>query len=271
MAAALEAESGLNDAPVILLVAALAERLTGGATASLVGHRAGGGRRAGRRRRWSAWRSGSAGAAAAAPLGAAAVRASTRWPRSRCACWPFALGDAGAHVGLRRRLPVRAGAGQRAAAAPRGQRSASPRAWPRWPRSGCSCCSGLLVAPDRLAGALGPALRDRWRAAAAGPAAVGARAAWSGSGCRWAAAGVHLLGRAARRRADRAGHLPADRRRARGAPVIFDTVFVLVVVFTAGAGLVAAVGGPAARDRHPADPAGRRRRVRAARTSWTPT
>ena len=80
-------ESGLNDAPVILLVARAGRPASPGAPAQpwwltgleVVGELVGGavvGAGDRRRRR-----------AAAAPAGAAAGRASTRWPRSRCACW----------------------------------------------------------------------------------------------------------------------------------------------------------------------------------------
>ncbi len=91
---------------------------------------------------------------------------------------------------------------------------------------------GLLASPARLADALG-----------ACAASSAARCCWWPGRCRswpasswfripWRAAGVHLVGGAARRRPDRPGHLPADRAACPGRLRIFDTVFVLVVVFT---------------------------------------
>ena len=158
MAAALEAESGLNDAPVILLVAVLADRLTGGEPqpGGSSGCEVVGG--AGRRRRDRAWRSGSAARWLLRRLGAAAGRASTRWPPSRCAC----------SRSPRRRLAHTSGfvavylCGLVLGNAALPHRAAQHRlrrgAWPRWPRSGCSCCSACSSRPSRLVDALGPAL-----------------------------------------------------------------------------------------------------------------
>ena len=121
MAASLEAESGLNDAPAILLVAVLAEiahrgrdRRPGGSTAlEIVGELLGGAvvGLADRLRRGPAAAPLGAPAGRLLPAGhAGAVRARLR------------LGGPAAHVGLRRRLPLRPGARQRDAAAPVGQR-----------------------------------------------------------------------------------------------------------------------------------------------------
>ena len=76
-----------------------------------------------------------------------------------------------------------------------------------------------------------PRTAGRRRAAAGRAAAVGARQPGLVPHAV-GAAGVHLLGRAARRGPDRAGDLPARPPACPGATIVFDTVFVLVVVFT---------------------------------------
>ena len=89
---------------------------------------------------------------------------------------------------------------------------------------------GLLVSPSRLPDALVPALVAGAALLLVGrPLSVLVSLLWFRF--PWPQQAVRLVGRAARRRPDRRRHHPADRGGARRAPV-FDTVFVLVVVFT---------------------------------------
>ena len=229
MAAALEAESGLNDAPVILLVLALAEHLTGGATAAVVADRSS---------RSSA---------------SCSVARSSGWPsglRRRRLLRRFALPLAGFYPLATLALCVLAFSSASLAHtsgfvavylcglvlgnAPLPHRAASvgfAEGMASLAQIGLFVLLGLLASPDRLLGAIAPALAHRRCAAAGGPAAVGA-ASLVLVPHAVAAAGVHLVGGAARRRPHRAGDLPADRGASPGATFIFDTVFVLVVVFT---------------------------------------
>ena len=95
---------------------------------------------------------------------------------------------------------------------------------------------GLLASPRRLAGAVLPALVVGRGAGAAGPAAVGRWSSVTPVPGRLARAGVPVLGRAARRGADRARHDPALAAACRAPSRLFDVVFVLVVIFTLRAG-----------------------------------
>ena len=215
LSATLEAESGINDAPAVLLVIALSA-LAGPGTSALVAAGAAGRVRAGGRRGDRAGgrvrRRGRA-----APVRAAGGRRSTRWPRSASPCW--------------RTPPARS--------------RTRPASWPStWPgvvlgnariphrqavlgfadglawlaQIGLFVLLGLLASPQRLPGG--------------GAAGAGGRAwcwcCWPGR-WRWrcqrdlvpgrlARAGVPVLGRAARRGADRAGHHPALARRRRARP-----------------------------------------------------
>ena len=171
MAASLEAESGLNDAPAILLVAVLAEQLTGGEThawwltgleivAELLGGAVVG------------LAIGFGGRPAAAPLGAPAVGLlPARHARSLRA--RVLLGGPAAHVGLRRGLPLRPGARQRQAAAPVGVHRL---------RGGHG-----LPGPDRPVRAAGPAglPGPAGRRGRARRCSSAARCSWSPARCRW--------------------------------------------------------------------------------------
>ena len=116
---------------------------------------------------------------------------------------------------------------------------------------------GLLASPPPAARRARPGAGRGRRAAAGRPAAVGGRRASSGSACpgrsRRSSPGPGLRGAVPIVLAT--FPLTFD---VPGATIIFDTVFVLVVVFTARAGLVAALGRPPAADRR-ADHAPRRR------------
>ena len=215
LAATLELESGLNDAPVVHPGHAAVQRRD-----RLPGR----GRRAGRRTSWSsAPRSGSAigfgGGLGCCAAGRCRRPGSTRWRSSRV-CVARLRGGVG-----RARL-----------------RASSPPTWP-------ALVLGNAQLPHRRgharlrrgAGLAGPdrAVRAARAAGLPEPARVGAAAGagrrrgrcccWPGR-CRcsraavWfrvplARAGVRVLGRAARGGADRAGDDPADRRRPGGAPV----------------------------------------------------
>ena len=265
----LEAESGFNDAPVVIIVVALSPQRrraarTPGTCCSA--------------RSCSSWPSappiglavGWLGRPAAAPRGAARRPASTR---SRCSASrsPPTRPARSLHGSrLPRRLPRRARPRQRAAAAPAGRPRLRRGRWAGSPRSACSSCSGCW--PPRTSWPTRSC--PRWSSAwcccwSPGPLSVLVVAS-SPFRVPLARAGVPVLGRAARRRADRARDHPAGRGRA-GRRRIFDLVFVLVVVFTL-------VQGPTlpwvarrlrlARGRRRRRP---RRRVHAARASSTPT
>ena len=171
--------------------------------------------------------------------------ASIRWPPSRCACWrsrrprcctPRASSPStsAGWCWATRALP------HRAASLGFAEGMASLA------QIGLFVLLGLLVTPSRLPDALGPALVIGGVLLLRGPAAVGAGEPAPGSACRWPQQAFISWAGLRGRRPDRAGDFPADRAACPGATCIFDTVFVLVVVFTAGPGRVAAVAGPAA-------------------------
>ena len=218
---------------------------------------------------WSWWAGrsigvliGYGGAAAAAPGRAAAWPASTRWPLLALCVLGVRRRLAGAHLGVRRGVPVRCGARQRRPAAPLGQHRV---------RRGHG-----LPRPDRAVRAARPAglARDgcstHWarRCVVGGallllarPLSVLLSLVWFRM--PWAQQVVRVLGGPARRRPDRPRDLPADLRRAGRDDHLRHRV-------RAGrrlhprAGLVAAVGGPAAADRRAGDPPRRRGGVGAA-------
>ena len=99
---------------------------------------------------------------------------------------------------------------------------------------------GLLARPNKLASYVAAGSRRRSGAAAAGPARVGDRVDDAVPGAV-ARAGVHVVGRAARRGAGRARHRPPHGRYA-GVAWLFDFVFVLVVDLHDRAGADAALG-----------------------------
>ncbi|CAA9268093.1 MAG: sodium/hydrogen exchanger, partial [uncultured Blastococcus sp.] len=158
------------------------------------------------------------------------------------------VGDAGPHLGLRRGLPVRGRARQRGGAAPHRQhRLRRGHGLPGADRPVRPARSPGVAGP--AAGGGGPGARRGRRAAAAGPAVVGG----GQPGVVPVPVGparVHLLGRAPRGGADRRGHHPADRGRPRGDDGVRHRVRAGRRLHR-GAGLVAAVGGPEAADRHP--------------------
>ena len=228
MAASLEAESGLNDAPAILLVAVLAEHAHRGRDARLVDHRAGDrGGAAGRRGRRPADR--LRRGPAAAPLGAA----------------PRGLLPPGHPRPLRARLLLggprctrRASSRSTSAAwssATRPCRTGRPRigfaeGMASLAQIGLFVLLGLLVSPGRLAEAVGPALLVGGALLlVARPLSVVVSLVWfrfpwtqqlfiSWAGLRGAVPIVLAT-----------FPLTAE---VPGAAFVFDTVFVLVVVFT---------------------------------------
>ena len=225
----LEAESGFNDAPVVLLVTALAAGMAPGATPDpwwqvvvvavleLVG-----GAAVGLAVGWGGARLLRLVASTSSALFAIGVvsRGRARLRRRRLA----------AHLGLPGLLPGRAGAGQPAAAAPAGRARLRRRPSAGWPRSGCSCCSGCSPHPGKFVDVLVPAL------------VVGAALLLLGRPLSVlvslpavrdvvAHPGLPVVGRAARCGAGRARDRARHRRDARGG-WLFDLVFVLVVIFT---------------------------------------
>ena len=207
---------------------------------------------------------GFGGRAAAAPARAAAVRASTRWPPWRCACWPSP----------RRRLAHTSGfvavylCGLVLGNAALPHRAASigfAEGMASLAQIGLFVLLGLLVVA-RPAGRArsGPALLIGGALLlVARPlsvlaslvlvphAVVASRLFISWAGLRGAVPIVLAT-------------FPLDRAACPARRSIFDTVFVLVVVFTLVQGWSLPWVARRLRDRHPADPAGRRRRVGAA-------
>ena len=216
MAAALEAESGLNDAPVILLVRRARRARSPAARRPawwLVGVEVVG-RAAGRRGR-SASRIGFAGACAAAPGRRCRWPASTRWPPWRSACSRSPRPSLAHTSGLRGGLPLRRWC---SATSPLPHRAASigfAEGMASLAQIGLFVLLGLLASPARLPDARRAGAGRRRRPAAGRPAAVGgrqprvvpdargpSRCSSRGPGLRGA---VPIV----------AGHLPAHRRRAR--------------------------------------------------------
>ena len=223
---ALEAESGLNDAPTVVLVTLIST----GALADhgvldnvgLVVYELVAGLAVGL----------AVGFAGAWVMRRAALPSSGLYPLAVMALCFLAYGSAA----VRARVRVRRGVRRRAG--PRQRRAPAPRGHPVLRRG------PGLAGPDR-------AVRDARAAALAGPDRPGdhrlrrrgrpgahpGRATDLGPGQRDrpadadSRAGLHLLGGAARRRTDRAGDHPA-RRGGRDSERLFDIVFVLVVVYT---------------------------------------
>ena len=112
---------------------------------------------------------------------------------------------------------------------------------------------GLLVVPgpDRLRTTSCTRSLAGSAADARGAAAVGAGVHVRRARMSLRGTGVHVLGRAARRRAHRAGHDPAGRPGSTGRRELFDIVFVMVVDLHPAHRPDAAVGRPAARRRGP--------------------
>ena len=258
MAASLEAESGLNDAPAILLVAVLAEQLTGGETHAwwvtaleIVGELLG-------------------GAVVGLVIGFGGVQLLRRsalplsgfYPLATLALCVLAFSSAdllhtSGFVAVYLCGLVLGNASCRTGR----PRSASPRAWPRWPRSACSCCWGCWSRPCG------------WPTRSARRCSSGARCCWSPVRCRWWLSLVWF-------RFPWAQQLFISWAGLRGAVPIVLATFPLTARgarrgvrlrhrvragrrLHAGAGLVPALGRPPPGDRHPADAPRRRGRVRA--------
>ena len=229
LVATLEAESGINDAPVVLLVVLLSatdrRRATrGGSEALLVVLRAG----APARR--SGFVVGMAGRVGAAPGRAARRPACIRIAAVGLTVLAYAVG-AVAHASGFLAVYV-AGVVLGNARLPHRQAIlgfADGLAW--LAQIGLFVLLGLLASPGRLADAVVPALVDRARAGAAGPAAVGG---WS----RATPFRVGLRDQAFLSWAGLRGAVPIVLATiplsagVPGATRLFDVVFVLVVVFT---------------------------------------
>ena len=205
LAGALELESGLNDAPVVIAVVLLASRRPA--------HLADPGAR-GLRAGWPAGSIGLVlGFGGAWALRRAALPATGLYPLATMAVCVLAY-SAGQLVhasGLLATYVARAGAGQLEPAAPRRRRCSFAEGMGWLAQIGLFVLLGLYASPPRLVDAVVPAADRRARAAARRPAALGARGRRAVPGAL-AGAGVPVLGRAARGGADRAG---ADRARPR--------------------------------------------------------
>ena len=170
LSGALELESGMNDAPVVLAVVLLAS----GDPITWIDPAAG--------RSTSSPAGGLIGAAVRAAAGRGRC-AGPRCPSTglyplaahrRSACWPTPPASSLHASGPARHLRRRAGARQLRPAAPRRRAARSPRGWAGSPRSGCSCCSGSTPRRPGWSTRCVPALIAGAGAAARGAAAVGA-------------------------------------------------------------------------------------------------
>ena len=240
LVATLEAESGINDAPVVLLVVLLSatdrRRAPVVVETLLVTLRAG-------RRRGDRVRGRHGRAVGAAPRGPARRRASIPIAAVGLTVLAYAAG-AVAHASGFLAVYV-AGVVLGNARLPHRQAIlgfADGLAW--LAQIGLFVLLGLLASPDRLADAVVPALVVGLVAGASSPARCRCWSRATPFRMRPARAGVPVLGRAARRGADRARDDPALGRASRGATRLFDVVFVLVLIFTL---VQAATIGPVAR------------------------